>query len=185
MAPSKREGRSSPDPCGPRRRRRPAGRASLPVALGRSRERDRNLPASGRDARRSGLSRPRHSHGRPSGRGRRPGPAGRPRAPPHRLRWRHSTSARAGPAPQARSADGGSPRPASRTHPATCDVHTVPRRAQGSQGCASAGVAAARSTSARQPAAGARPRRRWGGSEAPCAPQRPMGLQQVACVGGP
>lgn len=42
-----------------------------------------------------------------------------------------------------------------------------------------------RPTSARQPAAGARPRRRWGGSEAPCAPQRPMGLQQVDCVGGP
>lgn len=36
----------------------------------------------------------------------------------------------------------------------------------------------------RGPAAGARPGRPWGGGEAPCAPQGPMGLQQVACVGG-
>lgn len=48
-----------------------------------------------------------------------------------------------------RRGDGGSPRPASLTHPATCDVHTEPRRPQGRRGRASARAAAARSTSAR------------------------------------
>lgn len=98
----------------------------------------------------------RQGHGPTGGRGRRPGPAGRPHVPRHRHGRRHSTSGCAGPAPGSRSADRGSPRPANRTHPAACNVHTEPKQDQGRPGRASARVAAVRSTSAGEPKAGGR-----------------------------
>lgn len=126
---------------------RPAGPSSLTGGFG-------DLPrlqtrcAAERPAPAERGSRLRQGQGPTRGRGRRPGPAGRPHAPGHRHGRRHSTLGRAGPAPGARSADRGSPRPANRTHPATCNVLAEPKLEQGRPGRASARAAAAGSTSA-------------------------------------
>lgn len=157
-------------------RQRPAGPSSPTGRLG-------DLPslrmrcAAERPAPAEHGSQRRQGHGPPRGRRRRPGPAGRPRAPRHRHGRRHGTSGRAGPAARAQSADRGSPRPANRTHPATCDVHAEPRREQGRRGRASAWAAATRSTSAREPGAG-------GGREARAPVGRRRGALRTAGTNG-
>lgn len=141
-------------------RQRPAGPSS-PTGRLEDLPSLRTRCAAERPARAKHGSQRRQGHGPPRGRGRRPGPADRRRSPRHRHGWRHSTSGRAGPAPRAQSVNRGSPRPANRTHPATCDVHAEPRREQGRRGLASAPAATARSTSAPEPGAGGGRVARW------------------------
>lgn len=175
---------------GPRRllSQRPAGPSSLtgrPGALQGKETETSSVP--GRDARRvTAASGPRAAEREDAGAGQ--GPAGRPRAPPqHRLGWRRGTSGRAAPEPHARSAPS--------RKPETCQPHSpgylrCAGRAQAGTGTSRERVSSGGcgplnlSPGSRGTVAGARLRRGWGGGEAPCAPQGPMGWQQVACVGG-
>lgn len=86
----------------------------------------------------------------------------------------------------ARSADHRNPRPANRTHPPATSTPSLggSRDVEGARRPRQLRPAQQPQPGTRGPAAGARPGRRWGGGEAPCAPQGPMGVQQVACVGG-